>query len=155
MDLILNRTGPYSRTQIQRSLYNLKKKKFIAFPSHTPTGRLLLTKLGMRRLNGIKFEKLFIKPVSWDGKWRLLTFDIPEKQSPIRHRFRRKLKELGFFHFQRSVFILPYPCQKEINMIIDHLEIAPDVHVLIAERFPGDGKLVKKFQLKSHVLHDR
>jgi|SRR3989344_9096789 len=148
MDMILMKPGEFSRKQIQRSLYYLKNKKFIAFPARTPLDRIVLTKLGINRLNEIKFEKLQIKPQPWDGKWRLLTFDVPEDQYARRDIFRRKLKELGFFHFQRSVFIIPHPCAKEINMITEYLRISPNVHLLTADRFHGDSYLVKKFQLQ-------
>ncbi len=137
----------YTRKQLQRSLHYLKHKKFIAFPAWSPKGRVLLTKLGLRRLNQAKFQKIKIKRTSWDGKWRLLTFDVPERQSNLRQTFRRKLKELGFFHFQRSVFVLPFECQAEIGLITDYLRITPCVHLLTADRFLGDKQLVKRFIL--------
>ncbi len=137
----------YSREQIQRGLHYLKQKKFVAFPARSPKGRVLLTKLGLRRLNQIKFQKIRLTETSWDGKWRLLTFDIPEKQSGLRQTFRRKLKELGFFHFQRSVFVIPTECEREIGLITDYLNIAHCVHLLVANRFHGDKQLVKKFNL--------
>ena len=137
----------YSRKQIQRGLQYLKQKRFIAFPARSRKGRVLLTKLGLKRLNQIEFQKIHLKNRSWDGKWRLLTFDIPEKQSSLRQTFRRKLKELGFFHFQRSVFVVPFECEREIELITDYLNIAPCVHLLVADRFRGDTQLIKKFNL--------
>ncbi|OGE79048.1 MAG: CRISPR-associated endonuclease Cas2 [Candidatus Doudnabacteria bacterium RIFCSPHIGHO2_01_FULL_46_14] len=137
----------YNRREIQRRLYYLKHKKFITFPARSPKGQVLLTKLGLRRLNQIKFQKIRIKRTVWDGAWRLLTFDIPEKNSGTRQTFRRKLKELGFFHFQRSVFVLPYECKTEIDLITDYLKITPCVHLLQANRFFGDKELIKKFNL--------
>ncbi len=140
-------TEQYNHKQIQRGLQYLKQKKFVAFPARSPKARILLTKLGLRRLNQIKFQKNRIKRSAWDGQWRLLTFDIPEKQSGIRQTFRRKLKELGFFHFQRSVFVFPFECEREINLITDYLHIAACVHLLVANRFRGDKQLLKKFNV--------
>lgn len=139
----------YTHKQIQRSLYYLKRKKFIAFPARDNISKIILTKLGQKRLTELQFDNLIIKRTPWDGYWRLLTFDIPEEQSPARHTFRRKLKELGFFHFQRSVFILPHPCEKEIGLITDYLKISPCVHVIVGGRFPGDEALVKRFGLRA------
>ena len=96
-------------------------------------------------------DEITIKPVHWDGQWRFLTFDIPEKNKGARHVFRAKLKELGFFHFQRSVFLLPYPCEKEIDVITRSLEIEPCVHLITAKRFPGDKVLIKKFRLNKNL----
>jgi phenylacetic acid degradation operon negative regulatory protein len=145
-DLMRAMSG-FERRKVKKSLYYLKRKKFIAFPARSPLGRILLTKLGVHKLNQKKFDELTIKPEAWDGKWRLLTFDIPEKEYSRRDMFRRKLKELGFFHFQRSVFVLPFDCEKEINLISDFLKITPCVHILVADRFRGDKELVKKFGL--------
>ncbi len=138
----------YSKKQIRKTLHYLKEKEFIAFPAYAKAGRITLTTLGIRRLNQLKFERLRIDKIRWDGKWRLLMFDIPEKLRGLRHTFRRKLKQLGFYHFQRSVFILPYECKKEIDLLTDYLQITPFVHLLTADRFLGDKQLIGKFNLK-------
>ena len=60
---------------------------------------------------------------------------------------RYQLKELGFFHFQRSVFLIPYPCADEIGKAAQFLDIEPYVHLLTVMRFPKDTELLKKFNL--------
>ena len=146
-DIINMEPGEYSKLQIRKTLHYLKEKEFIAFPAHAKAGRVTLTILGIRRLNQLKFERLRIDKVPWDGKWRLAMFDIPEKQRRLRHTFRRKLKQLGFYPFQRSVFVLPYECKTEIDLLTDYLAITPFVHLLTAERFLGDKQLIWKFNL--------
>ena len=138
----------YSKLQIRRALQYLKAKEFVVYPARAKAGHITLTTLGLRRLNQLKFEQLRVSKRPWDGKWRLLTFDVPEKQKSVRHVFRRKLKQLGFYHFQRSVFILPYDCKNEIDLITEYLKITPFVHLLTAERFLGDKQLVSKLNLK-------
>jgi len=137
----------YSKLQIRRTLYYLKQKEFIAYPARAKAGRVTLTTLGIRWLNQISFERLRIKQTPWDGKWRLVMFDVPEQWLKVRHTLRRKLKQLGFYHFQRSVFILPYDCRKEIDLITEYLKITPFVHLLTTERFLGDKQLIIKFNL--------
>lgn len=130
---------------IQKSLHYLKRKNFIAFPGK---GRFTITAKGKARLSKIKLDKIkVVKPGKWDGKWRLLTFDIPEEKTRLRDYFRKRLKEIGFYHFQRSVFVIPYPCKEEIDMMCDDLGIMPNVHLITAERFEGDEDLVKKYNL--------
>lgn len=134
-----------NRRQIQKSLSYLKRKKFIAFENKQGQLRILLTKLGRHRLTHLTLEEIKIKPTAWDGQWRILTFDIPESKHSERQTLRRKLKQLGFYHFQRSVFLFPYHCEKEIKQITSILNISPYVHLLTAKRFHSDRKLVKKF----------
>jgi DNA-binding transcriptional regulator PaaX len=138
---------PYSQTQMHNSVSYLKRKKFIAFEFKENKIKVILTKLGRQHLNKIAFEEIKIQPVKWDGRWRLLTFDIPEYKKGSRQTFRRKIKELGFFHFQRSVFIFPYPCEKEIDEMVRLLEIRSFVHLITCDRFIGDHSLLKKFKL--------
>lgn len=138
---------PYSQSQMHNSISYLKRKKFIAFEYKENKIKVILTKLGHQHLNKIAFEEIKIQPVRWDGRWRLLTFDIPEYKKGARQTFRRKIKEISFFHFQRSVFIFPFPCNKEIDEMTKLLEIRPFVHLITCDRFAGDSSLLKKFKL--------
>lgn len=137
---------PYSQTQMHNSVSYLKRRKFIAFEFKENKIKVILTKLGRQHLNKVAFEEIKIQPIKWDGRWRLLTFDIPENKKRARQTFRRKIKELGFFHFQRSVFIFPFPCEKEIDNMTKLLEIRPFVHLITCDRFMGDNGLLKKFK---------
>lgn len=51
----------------------------------------------------------------WDGRWRLITFDIKEKWRGIRDVMRDKFKKMGMYPHQKSVFISPYDCEGEIK----------------------------------------
>lgn len=134
-----------NKRRIQNSLRYLKRKHFIAFPGK---GRFTITKRGAWHLARINIDEIVIKRVPWDGRWRLLTFDIPEEKEQKREYFRRRLKEMGFYHFQRSVFIIPYLCKKEIYAICEQLGIESNVHLITTDRFEGDEELKKFFQLK-------
>ncbi len=142
-----NLSTKYNRKQVDQSLRYLRRKKFIAFEKSS--GKLKLTRLGRRHLDKFSLTDIRIAPHKWDNKWRLVTFDIPEEYKPARHVIREKLKSLGFFHFQRSVFILPFACEKEIQTLSDHLGVEKYVHVLETYRFAGDKVLLKKFNLSA------
>jgi phenylacetic acid degradation operon negative regulatory protein len=45
----------------------------------------------------------------WDGRWRVVVFDVPEKKQALRLRLRRKLHRLHFGYLQDSVWISPDP----------------------------------------------
>ena len=47
----------------------------------------------------------------------MVIFDVPEKKKIIRDALRRKIQELGFQELQKSVFVYPYPCFKEIETV--------------------------------------
>ncbi len=55
---------------------------------------------------------------SWDKKWRLVIFDIPESHRATRDKLRRALSALGMGILQSSVWISP----QDIKTEIEHLE---------------------------------
>lgn len=63
-------------------------------------------------LERLKVEKYKSK---WDGLWRLVIYDIPEKQRYKRDALRRYLKELGFGKIQESCWVSPYDFSSQIH----------------------------------------
>lgn len=73
-----------------------------------------------------EFDKI-LKPLrqsgSWDGRWRLVMFDIPENQRAVRDRLRRALTRLGLGILQASVWISPNDIRKDIEEIAKRLNL--------------------------------
>ncbi len=110
---------------------------------------IVLTEKGkIKALEG-KIDELEVKiPKTWDKLWRVVIFDIPEKKKKARDALRRKLKELGFLEFQKSVFIFPYECKDEIEFIVEVFEIRKYVRYLIVKEITNEEELLLKFKLK-------
>ena len=82
----------------------------------------------------------------WDGKWRILMFDIPEKEKGAREALRNKIKELGLIQFQKSVWLYPYPCENEIDFIAEYYQIGKYIN-LITVKIESDKPLRAQFEL--------
>jgi Phenylacetic acid-responsive transcriptional repressor len=54
---------------------------------------------------------------SWDGRWRLVIFDVPMARNAHRQRLRRYLRERGFGFLQKSVWITPDPLKQERELL--------------------------------------
>jgi phenylacetic acid degradation operon negative regulatory protein len=54
---------------------------------------------------------------SWDGRWRLVVFDVPVGQDAHRERLRRYLRDKGFGYLQHSVWISPDPLEAERRIL--------------------------------------
>ena len=89
-----------------------------------------------------------IKKQVWDNKWRLVFFDIPEKYRWGRDSLRKKLKELGFFELQKSVFIFPYECKDEVDFIIEYYGIRKHVRYGVFDFIDNESHLKDYFKLK-------
>ena len=109
---------------------------------------IVLTKEGENKALKFKIDEIKIKkPLKWDGEWRIVIFDIPEKFKKAREALRMKLKELGFLELQKSVFVLPYECEDEINFIMEVFLIRPFVRFVRAKSFTNEEQLRIKFGL--------
>ncbi|MCD6528081.1 hypothetical protein J7K44_00315, partial [bacterium] len=106
----------------------------------TPKGRTEIIKM-------ILWKKLEKK--KWDGKWRLIIFDIPELKRKDRDFLRRELKWIGFVEYQKSVWIFPYDMEKEIMTLLKlwKLEFRGDIKFVRAEKITDESELKKQFDL--------
>lgn len=70
----------------------------------------------------------------WDGKWRVVIFDIPEEKRIIRNLFRRNLKKWGFKYLQKSVWISKRNIFDKLEAYIKDLGIEKWVMVMESNR---------------------
>jgi len=109
--------------------------------------KVSVTGKGKRKILKNHYKDLGIpRKKEWDGLWRIVVFDIPEKHRRLRDGLRSKLKELDFIEFQKSIFIFPYECEKQVKFIINYLGVDEYVYYLESSIYP-DGELRKKFSL--------
>lgn len=73
----------------------------------------------------------------WDGRWRVVIFDIPEVQRRVRDGLRLELKKLGFGQWQRSVWVTPFNISAELNAYLQKQDLSAVVQMLVGERFGG------------------
>jgi len=54
----------------------------------------------------------------WDGRWRLVIFDVPTTQNTRRTKLRRYLRKRGFGYLQNSVWITPDALEEETQILV-------------------------------------
>ena len=140
----------FSDEKIKNAYYALKRRKFIKIKKEK-NGKIKvkITAKGEKRMREfiigeVKIEKL----KKWDGKWRVLIFDIPVNLNAARVALRRKIKELGFYQFQGSVWIYPYPCEDEILFVAEFFKVSEFVEVITADSMLHEKELKKYFKIK-------
>lgn len=138
-----------NKQSLKRAIKNLYQSKLIKEKENADgTITLVLTDKGKERALTYDLEKMEIKkPKQWDRKWRIILFDIPEKIKKTREAIREHLKNLGFYEFQKSVFVHPYDCKKEIEYLIEFYDIRRFVRFVIAEHLDNELHLKEKFNL--------
>ena len=133
-----------------QALYRLRDKKLIVFSKiegrrpivHlTERGRMEITKIILRQY---KISEAAV----WDGKWRVVIFDIREKRRKIRQRLRVFLTGAGMLRLQDSVWIPPHPCDEFVALVRANLESGTgELLYFISEGFESDRRLREYFNL--------
>jgi len=107
------------RNGFLRQLQRLEKQEFIEQQDSNSGDRLYrLTEAGrLHALGGRDPEVCWNR--RWDGRWRLVIFDVPEARTAARDRLRRYLRSRGFGYLQNSVWITPHPLREERALLAD------------------------------------
>ena len=114
---------------------------------------LELTPRGIKKARNLLLEDMEIKhPKIWDKKWRVVIFDIPEKRHRNRDLFRENLISLKFIKIQKSVYVYPFECTKEITFLSDLFFVKQYVTIMISEIIQGEELTLKIF-LDAEVLN--
>lgn len=143
------KTYPNSRSRNYRQLlYRLQKRNWIKVEKSGRDARVSLTKAGRKVTEQLYGYHLRLqKQKHWDGKWRMVLFDINEHQKPAREQFRQTIQSLGLRRLQNSVWITPHPCEDLIDLLRTDLRLGRGVMYMVAEEIQGADKLKKEFGL--------
>ncbi|EKE16544.1 MAG: Transcriptional regulator, PaaX family [uncultured bacterium] len=144
----------FSRKKISNAVSGLKRRELIKIiKDKDGMIKVKLTNKGKKRLVEYSIGSLRIKkPKKWDGKWRVLIFDIPTEPkiyAQAREALRGKIKDLGFHQLQKSVWVYPYDCEDELLFVAEIYEVQRHIEVLTVEKLLHESELKRKFKLQS------
>lgn len=104
------------------------------------------TDIGIKKVLKESLKKFqIITPAKWDGLWRIIIFDIPDTHKSAREGFRERLRALGFYPLQKSVFIYPYPCERELEFLTFLYDLAGCTRFIETSRLEHDYDLKDYF----------
>jgi len=136
------------RGRLYRAVREFYNERIVNYKENDDIVKIVLTKEGKKRALQFQIDEIKIKKTEkWDGIWRIVIFDIPEKKRNARLALRLKLKDLGFKELQKSVFIFPYECEDEIDFIIEVFQIRPYVRFIRATSVTNEEQFKIKFNL--------
>lgn len=139
------------RYEVDRALRGLIRRGFVeevvrrrrVYYQITDRGREYLMK---REFTQTEFEK----PKKWDGRWRLIVFDVSERRRHLRDMLRRHFQHLGLQPIQKSVWLFPYPCDDLVRLIKVDLGLGRDVQYFTVGAF-ADREEEKSWRLHFDV----
>src|SRR3989344_2620599 len=137
------------RKALYRAVREFKKERLADIMERKDgTLEMILTEKGRKRALKYKLDEIKIKrPAKWDGKWRIVIFDIPEKMKRAREVLREKLRELGFKELQKRVFIYPFERKDEIDFITEFFNLRFCIRLIRSDFITNEAELKLWFKL--------
>jgi CRISPR-associated endonuclease Cas2 len=127
------------------TLYKLYKRGWIKMVDKDAQKFIKLTKAG--ELEALLAKAKLPHEGKWDGKWRMIVFDIPEDCKEKRDFLRQILKRNNFFKLQASVYINPHPLNREAVKYLQDTGLIHYIRIIKIEEMDNDKDLKKHFNL--------
>ena len=138
------------RYQYRTVLGRLAAQGHIAFEKRDGKQYARITETG-RKVLAFEQEKAKLndtKKRRWNGRWRVIIFDIPERRRQTRDRLRIIMQEVGFVRLQDSVWVFPYDCEDFVTLLKAELKIGAAILYMVVEQIENDKHLRAHFGLK-------
>lgn len=113
--------------------------------------RYRLTEKGFKELC---FEFPFFRFLkeTWDGRWRVISYEIPESKREIRDRLRREMQGWGLGPWHRSFWLTPHPVIEKLRDLVSQKEEEKYVQAFEADHAFGNRDiLIEKVWKKAEL----
>ena len=141
--------GAINRNALHRAIKLLYKARLLDAQDHPDgTTTIMLSQRGKQKALRYHINELKIPNMpTWDKKWRIVIFDIPEPRKKARDALAQALKNMGFITLQKSVFVHPFKCENEVDFVIEFFNLRQHVRTIIAESIDNELHLKNHFKL--------
>ena len=138
----------HDRYRVKRTLRRLQKNNMIRIVNHNGRDVVEITTQGKKKVLDYSLDDMQLNTKQkWDGKWRMVMFDIPETRKNARNAVSYKIKEIGMYPIQKSVFIFPYPCKDEIDFVGEMYGIRKNIIYIEATHIDSAEKAKRHFRI--------
>jgi len=136
----------YKRRNLYSIVNRLKVNNDIA---SLKRGNFQLTTVGKKGVLS-HFPRLKFINQPWDGKWRIVGFDIKESERSLRNVLRQYLKLSGFGMLQKSLYISPLPVESLVEeLLLSNRDKLDNTYIFVSDKF----FLANREELIDRVFH--
>ena len=130
----------------------MQEKGHVAWEKKDGRSRACLTEKGAKHAKRMyAAESLQLhKPRTWDGRWRVVIFDVWERRRAVRNKLRLTLAKAGFLRVQDSVWLYPYDCEALVALLRTDLRLGTGMLYLVVEGMEHDARFRAHFGLPSN-----
>lgn len=137
----------YAKKRVRDTIYRLQKRGLVRKVVKKHGVYLMIAERGKIEMARIAIQQK--QKEKWDGKWRLIIYDVSEARRADRDFLRFQLKWIGFLELQKSVWVCPYDITHEVQNFIQlcRVYLLGDVRFLVVEQLDSDRDLRRYFKL--------
>lgn len=140
----------YKTSTLRKEYSILKSEGLVELKTHYRRPYPVLTQKGRLK---IKTQLSYKQYGPWDGKWRLVSFDIPERLRSDRLRLAYELKKIGFMPIQKSTFISPHPLNSVVARLATDQGIRQYLRFFEVDKIDNEKELIKKIWNLDKINH--
>ena len=123
---------------LKRNLKRLQNQKVIEVVGKDGQELIKLTRKGYTKYLKFTLEQLSLDGKRWDGKWRIVIYDISKFKKSQTNAFRYILRYINFLPLQKSVYLTPYPCEEQITYLREYFDIGNEVLLIRADKIENE-----------------
>src|SRR3989344_3058978 len=130
-----------AKRKITRGIYYLKTQGYVELIPHGDDFLMKITQKGRKKLQIVNFQTFTLpKEKKWAKTWWLILADIPVEYKSQIDSFRKKLKELGVFTLQKSVWAYPFNPRDELAFLTKYYGLEQYVITLEATNLDSEDE---------------
>lgn len=131
--------------RVTKSFYYLKAKGYVELKRQGIDFLVKITQKGRKKIQQMQFATLKVrKPSKRDGYWWVVIADVPNENRRRADLFRNKIKSMGFYPLQRTVWVYPHDPRDEVDFVSAYYGIQHYVTTMRADVLdPEDEKALK------------
>lgn len=139
---------PADRRKVRQVFGRLKRKRLVRIYEKDGLDIIELTEDGRKKIQSWNVDEMVLNTKRrWDGWWRMIIFDIPESCRPARVALQTKLGQLGFYCYQKSVYITPHRCRTEFEFLREFFGVSKYMKYCEVKELDDELLLIKHFGL--------
>jgi hypothetical protein len=121
-----------NKAKFSKLVYYAKRNNYIRVENLKGKQAIMLTKEGLGKALKASFT-IEGKKKRKDGKWIMLTFDMPANNRRARDLLRSVLRNLGYKLFQQSVWVTPYDVSEKTERLLQFYSLEKYVKIFLIE----------------------
>lgn len=116
--------------RLRQVVKRMQESKLVEIKEEEGAPIIKITGKGKQKLLKYKLEEMKLDEKNWDGRWRLIIYDVAKSKRANSEAFRRMLNQLNLLKLQKSVYLIPFKCEDEIEYLRLLFDIGNEVQIL-------------------------